>query len=60
MTINPYTNNASTPSRGCTIRWAAPEILDAPDEEARRPTKMSDVYAFAMVVVEVQSHTPSH
>ena len=54
MTFDPTSNNASTPWRGYSLRWAAPEILEAPpNSEARRPTKMSDVYAFGMVVVEV-------
>ena len=54
MTFDPTSNNASTPWRGYSLRWAAPEILEAPSNgDARRPTKMSDVYAFAMVVVEV-------
>jgi len=53
ITFNPFSNNASTPSHGFCLRWAAPEILEARNDESRRPTKMSDVYAFAMVVVEV-------
>ena len=54
MTFDPTSNNASTPFRGYSLRWAAPEILEAPPSgEARRPTKMSDVYAFGMVVIEV-------
>jgi serine/threonine protein kinase len=54
ITFDPASRNASTPVRGYSLRWAAPEILEAPlDSEARRPTKMSDVYAFGMVVVEV-------
>lgn len=48
------TNNASTPTHGYSIRWAAPEILEALNEISKRPTKMSDVYAFAMVVIEVK------
>lgn len=57
MTFDPTSNNASTPWRGFSIRWAAPEILEAPQGgEARRPTTMSDVYAFGMVVVEVRCH----
>lgn len=53
ITFNPVSNNASTPFHGYSLRWAAPEILEAPNDESRRPTKMSDVYAFGMVVVEV-------
>ncbi|KAF9643105.1 kinase-like protein [Thelephora ganbajun] len=54
VTFDPISNNASTAWRGYTLRWAAPEILEAPlNSESRRPTKMSDVYAFGMVVVEI-------
>jgi serine/threonine protein kinase len=59
ITFNPISNNASTPYHGYSIRWAAPEILEAPNDESRRPTKMSDVYAFGMVVVEVRCHHDS-
>ena len=61
ITFNPQTNNASTPSDGYSVRWAAPEILEAPNTNLRRPTKMSDVYAFGIVVVEVRynHHSPS-
>lgn len=38
------------------IQWTAPEILQVPDGESGRRTKMSDVYAFGMVVVEVRCH----
>ena len=53
FTFDPTSNVASTPSGGYSVRWAAPEILDATNEESGHPTKMSDVYAFGMVVVEV-------
>ena len=54
MTFNPISSNATSLSHGHSVRWAALEILEASvDSEARRPTKMSDVYAFGMVVVEV-------
>jgi len=35
-----------------SARWMAPELLD-PEQDASRPTEASDIYAFAMVVVEV-------
>jgi len=54
ITINPFSNNASTPMQGFSLRWAAPEILEARNDESGRPTKMSDVYAFGMVVVEAR------
>jgi serine/threonine protein kinase len=56
ITFNPQTNNASTPSNGLSIRWTAPEIFESTNDNSRRPTKMSDVYAFAMVVIEVKYH----
>lgn len=59
MTFDDRSNNdnASIPWRGFSLRWAAPEIQEAPPNgEARQPTKMSDIYAFGMVVVEVCYH----
>jgi serine/threonine protein kinase len=34
-------------------RWLSPEIIGAESSDAGRPTKQSDVYAFAMVVIQV-------
>lgn len=51
ITFNP-TANASTPYHGRTIRWSAPEIIEARNDNSR-PTKASDVYSFAMVVIEI-------
>jgi serine/threonine protein kinase len=56
ITLDPFSSNASSPFHGYSLRWAAPEILEAQDDQSRRPTKMSDVYAFGMVVVEVRCH----
>jgi len=56
ITINPDLGNASTPFPSYTPRWAAPELLEAADAKSSRPTKMSDVYSFAMVVVEVEDN----
>ena len=57
ITFDPYSKNASTPFHGFSLRWAAPEILEAPqNSELARPTRMSDIYAFAMVVIEVKCH----
>ncbi|KAF9789189.1 kinase-like domain-containing protein [Thelephora terrestris] len=53
ITLDPQSYNASTPARGNSLRWTAPEILGALNDESRRPTRMSDVYAFAMVVIEI-------
>ena len=54
ITFNPISNNASTPFNGYSLRWAAPEILEALNDESKRPTKRSDVYAFGMVAIEVR------
>ena len=51
----------STSRHNFKTRWAAPERLDdSRGEDTRRPTKMSDVYSFGMVVVEVQCHYNFH
>ena len=50
IALNPYRINDLTTS---SLRWVAPEILEARNDD-RHPTKMSDVYAFAMVVIEVK------
>jgi len=53
IAFNPNAESSSTPQHGFSLRWTAPEILEAPNTIARRPTKASDVYAFAIVVVEI-------
>lgn len=55
ITGDPISINASTPGKQGAARWMAPELLnpDAPDDEVPRPTRASDVYAFAMVILEV-------
>ena len=61
ITKNVTSVNASTPHTGGTLRWAAPELLDAivgTDKKQTHTTK-SDIYALSMVVIEVggsQSH----
>ena len=50
---NPTSNVAPTPSYSFCLRWAAPEMLEGRNWDGYA-TKMSDVYAFAMVVVEVE------
>jgi len=50
MNFNPRAIN-DTP-RGYSPRWAAPEILEATNANGC-PTKMSDVYSFACVVIEI-------
>jgi len=52
ITFHP-SNNASSPYHAFSVRWSAPEILDPKRGDPGRPTKASDVYAFAMVVIEV-------
>ena len=49
--------NASTPNHGCTVRYCAPERLNADGVvryEKKRPTYKSDVYSLSMVIVEVR------
>ena len=49
--------NASTPNRGCTVRYCAPELLDTGGVarlEKRKPTNKSDVYSLSMVIVEAR------
>jgi serine/threonine protein kinase len=52
ITFHP-SNNASSPYHAFSVRWSAPEILDPKRGDPGRPTKASDVYAFAMVVIEI-------
>ncbi|KAF9651816.1 kinase-like protein [Thelephora ganbajun] len=49
--------NASTPHGGGTIRWSAPELLDAFSDESRKrtPTVKSDIYALLMVIIELHT-----
>ena len=60
ITLAPCSSDTSTPFHSYSLRWAAPEMIEAPDEESRRPTKMSDVYAFGMVAIEVRCRHPVH
>ncbi|KAF9646889.1 kinase-like protein [Thelephora ganbajun] len=60
VTRNDISANASTPNGGGTIRWRAPELFElstkAKDEgkaKLPRPTKKSDTYSLAMVVIEI-------
>jgi len=48
--------NASTPNQGCTIRYCAPELLDAGNavkDAKQKATNESDVYSLSMIIVEV-------
>jgi len=57
VTRNIDSVNASTPNRGCTIRYCAPELLDIKDTgnvEKKKLTNKTDVYSLSMVVVEVR------
>ena len=56
ITFDPGSSIRSQKNFRDSIRWTAPEILQAPDGESGHCTKMSDVYAFGMVVVEVRCH----
>ena len=55
VTMDIESVNASTPDRGCTIRYCAPELLDLDGivDLKRRKTKKSDIYSLSMVIVEV-------
>ena len=56
ITRNIDSVNASTPNRGCTIRYCAPELLDVKDVgnvEKKKLTNKTDVYSLSMVIVEV-------
>lgn len=57
ITSDPLSINASTPGNEGTVRWMAPELLNPnlPENETARRTLASDVYAFAMVAIEVFS-----
>ncbi|KAF9646883.1 kinase-like protein [Thelephora ganbajun] len=57
ITKNIDSVNASTPNRGCTIRYCAPELLEingVPPLE-KKPTNKSDVYSLSMVMVELMT-----
>ena len=57
ITRNINSVNASTPDRGCTIRWCAPELLDIKDTgevEKKKLTNKTDVYSLSMVIVEAR------
>ena len=50
VTTNPDSIRTTTRQPFNTVRWTAPEVLG--DEN---PTKESDIYSFAMVMIEVRS-----
>jgi len=61
ITMNDRSVNASTENRRGSTRWRAPELLalstkvvDKGKAKSTRPTRMSDVYSLAMVVIEVK------
>ena len=45
----------TTKSVGGTYRWMAPELLAPGEESVPQVTMASDVWAFGMTVIEVQS-----
>jgi len=47
--VTPEVGSAGSIKDGHAVRWAAPEVLD----KGRSVSKESDVYSFAMVVIEV-------
>ena len=56
VTRNTDSVNASTPHRGCTVRYCAPELLDIEigGVEKIKMTNKTDVYSLSMVAVEVR------
>ena len=38
----------------CSMRWTAPELLHLAESKPSPPTKESDIYALAMVTIEVR------
>ena len=57
VTRNTDSVNASTPHRGCTVRYCSPEFLDLDDVREFEKKKLSktDVYSLSMVIVEARS-----
>ena len=54
MISDPYLKEVHASCFYNNLQWTAPELLVAKlNDEAVQPTKMSDVHAFGMVVVEV-------
>lgn len=51
--VAPEFGVAESITDGHAVRWAAPEILD----RERPVSKKSDIYSFAMIVVEVWSRS---
>ncbi|KAF9647855.1 kinase-like protein [Thelephora ganbajun] len=61
VTRNVTSVNASTPRSGGTVRWSAPELLEALFDKSKKqtPTTKSDVYALSMVIIELYTgHIP--
>jgi len=59
ITMNDRSVNASTPNRRGSMRWRGPELLVSSTKvkgkvKSTRPTKKSDMYSLAMVVIEVK------
>jgi len=53
ITKNIDSVNASTPNRGLTVRYCAPELLNHIRGPGSKPTNKSDVYSLSMVITEV-------
>ena len=49
LTQNPYTLPDTSPHRGYSPQWTAPEVL-----EEKPHTKQADIFSFAMVMIEVR------
>jgi serine/threonine protein kinase len=62
ITMNNLSANASSTNGRGSMRWRAPELLalstkvkDREKTKTVRPTKKSDTYSLAMVIIEVKS-----
>ncbi|KAG6811002.1 hypothetical protein H0H92_009379, partial [Tricholoma furcatifolium] len=51
--IPAWTSQSSGASRGGTVAWQAPELLDPDNDEDAKNTKESDVYAWGCVAYEI-------
>jgi len=52
VTRNVDSVNASTPNRGCVIRYCPPELFG--DDVGNVKNNKTDVYSLSMVIVEVR------
>ena len=48
-----YLANGSNAASGGSVRWSAPELVTPKEPKWITPTTQSDIYALAMVIIEV-------